>query len=81
MTTAEYLAAHQMEDDMKELTLATARISKQRNYFLVEFMGREAIHERPLNTLSEAIAFCSKYDLEIIEIAGLSKPRPPVPNF
>ena len=65
----------------KPLTLDKARITKQPGYFLVEFMGREALHERPMDTLTEALAFCRKWGLEVIEIVGLKKPAAPVPNF
>lgn len=65
----------------KPLTLDQARISKQRSYFLVEFKGSEATHERPMDTLTEALAFCRRWGLEVVEITGLKKPVAPVPNF
>ncbi len=55
---------------MRKLTLATARITAQPKYWLLEFMtsGSFLIGERIYSTLEEAQQFCSERRLRVIEV-------------
>ena len=54
----------------KALTLATARITRQPTYWLLEFMnsGSFLVGERVYATLDDARAFCRERHLQVIEV-------------